>query len=80
MIPYASSYPLRGGKLSLYEGGIRVPALVHHRCVQKHVNKNLMHITDWLPTILKAVNCNQKLDGIDGYDQWDSIRLDLCVL
>ena len=40
----------------LYEGGIRVPGFVHSPNFVKNpgrVHDKLVHITDWVPTILR---------------------------
>lgn len=48
--------PLRAGKGSAYEGGIRVPCLVRWPGAVKpgSVSDTPIHITDWLPTLLAA--------------------------
>lgn len=48
--------PLRAGKGSAYEGGLRVPCLVRWPAVAKagQVNATLVHVVDWLPTLLAA--------------------------
>lgn len=54
----ASNYPLRGVKGSLWEGGIRGSALVWSSLFKtnssQRVSNDLMHITDWLPTLLES--------------------------
>lgn len=54
----ASNYPLRGVKHLLWEGGIRGSALVWSPLFKtnnsQRVSNDLMHITDWLPTLLEA--------------------------
>jgi arylsulfatase A-like enzyme len=36
----------------------------------------LMHVTDWLPTLITAAggNASELPDNLDGIDQWSSIR------
>ena len=51
-----SNAPLRAGKGSPYEGGIRVPCLVRWpgQVAPGTVNRTPVHIIDWLPTLLDA--------------------------
>ena len=72
----ASNYPLRGTKGTLFEGGTRVPTLVHgpaHILPRQGVVSNtLVHITDWMPTIMKLAGYqgDPAVDmGLDGVDQ-----------
>ena len=30
----------------------------------------LIHITDWLPTLVSMTNGSTQIDNIDGFDQW----------
>lgn len=48
--------PLRSGKGTAYEGGIRVPCLVRWPGVARagHVSAEPIHVVDWLPTLLAA--------------------------
>lgn len=68
--------PYRDGKGSLYEGGVRVPAIIRWPGgVESGVNNTLMHVTDMYPTLLAAAGV--KIDqrkAIDGFDQWPAIR------
>ena len=64
------NYPLKSGKGSVYEGGIREPMIVKWPGVAKPntVNKNPVIIDDFFPSILemagiKQRNIVQKLDG-----------------
>ncbi len=68
-----SNAPLRGGKKTLYEGGLRVPALAvwpgrieaGTRCDQ------LIHIVDWYPTLLGLAGGQLDQDqSLDGRDVW----------
>lgn len=72
----ASNWPLRGVKASLWEGGVRVPGLIWSPLLQKsnYVFKDLFHITDWLPTILEAIDQEQPTDPrIYGISLWKSL-------
>ena len=69
--------PFRSGKLTPFEGGVRVPAFALDLTKSgKYLGKGgrevgqLMHISDWLPTFLswsnaKTIINNIKLDGVD---------------
>ena len=64
-----SNFPLRGWKGDVYEGGIRVPAIVNW---SGHLTPGTsdapIHVVDWLPTICfltesTKAHTNSKLDG-----------------
>lgn len=61
--------PLREGKGSVYEGGIRVPCIVRWPAVVRRgsVNQTPIHVVDWLPTLLSAAGTplTDSTDGID---------------
>ncbi|MEO9144829.1 MAG: sulfatase [Ginsengibacter sp.] len=66
----SQNYPLRGGKGSLYEGGIREPMMVYWNGVTKpgSVCKQYMSIQDFYPTLLgmagiKKYKTVQQVDG-----------------
>jgi arylsulfatase A-like enzyme len=67
--------PLRGGKSSYWEGGLRVPALVNWsgRLEPSRVS-GLMHAIDWFPTLVKlgGGSLEQPLP-LDGIDMWPTI-------
>ena len=75
-----TSYPLRGFKTQLYEGGMRVPGFVSGgwsglpASVRGTVSHKLYHVTDWLPTLTHiaggTTTRNQPLDGIN---IWESL-------
>lgn len=52
----ASNWPLRGVKNTLWEGGVRGAGLIFSPLISKpmRVSKQMMHITDWLPTLYSA--------------------------
>ncbi len=58
---FSSNKPLRGGKSTSYEGGIRVPAFVHWK---KRLDPGkcelTMHAVDWLPTLLEWAEVRPK--------------------
>lgn len=63
-----SNFPLKGGKVSCYEGGIRVVSFIHHNNRHISVFNSCSHVTDIFPTLLKLAKINVqnlKLDGVD---------------
>ncbi|XP_071482207.1 arylsulfatase B-like [Diadema antillarum] len=74
-----NNWPLRGGKRSLWEGGIRAVGFVSSPLLPKSargtVHKNLFHVTDWFPTLVKGV-AKGSLRGtnVDGYDVWKLLK------
>ncbi|XP_077533183.1 arylsulfatase B-like [Haemaphysalis longicornis] len=82
--PYATrsyNWPLRGAKFALWEGSTRVPAFVWSPLLAKRrrVSKQLMHITDWLPTLYSAAGGNTDKLGshLDGIDMWRHLSFGL---
>jgi arylsulfatase B len=72
----ALNYPLRGGKHSLYQGGVKGTGFVWSSALYGTSPANrtwggLAHITDWFPTILSWLNVSHTQDPafpIHGYD------------
>ena len=68
--------PLRAGKGTVYEGGVRVCAFASWQGVIEPGSKvdAMMHIVDWYPTLLKLAGASieQKLP-LDGRDIWPCI-------
>jgi arylsulfatase A-like enzyme len=72
---FSSNLPLKGGKTTMYEGGIRVPAFVNWkgRLTQCKVDAPT-HCVDWMPTVAKLLNAAQdKEPDWDGMDIWPFI-------
>ena len=69
-----NNFPLRGWKVDLYEGGIRVPAVVNWPgVIDRGLEVNTpVHIADWLPTLIRLVDGESRLQNIrlDGKDIW----------
>lgn len=71
--PAASNAPLRGGKGSLYEGGVRVAALASWpgHIPAGSVVKEPLHMTDWLPTLAGLAGASTgATKPLDGRDIW----------
>ncbi|GLV35650.1 uncharacterized protein CBL_01200 [Carabus blaptoides fortunei] len=76
----ASNWPLRGVKNTLWEGGVRGAGLIWSPKFQKRsrVSHQLMHISDWLPTLYYAAGGNPgKLGNIDGINIWEALSQDV---
>ena len=73
-----SNWPLRGGKFSAWEGGVRVPAFVHSPLLPAHmrgaVYDGLFHVADWLPTIAAAAGA--AVDSGDGVSHYGALFAD----
>ena len=70
---FSSNLPLRGGKASSWEGGVRVPAFIHSPLMKESagtVSHGLFHESDWFPTMLSLAGGEHR-DSFDGYDQTD---------
>lgn len=78
---WGSNFPLRGIKSTLFEGGIRSVAFAWSPLFVQtgRVSLELMHVTDWLPTIFTAAGGDLGLlePDLDGVDQWSSLQYDL---
>ncbi len=65
----ASNYPLAGGKATVWEGGVRVPAFAYSKLFLKsgYKHEGYMHQADWLPTLLSMTETSipANIDGID---------------
>ena len=78
-----SNYPLRGGKQSLFEGGVRAVSFVSSPLLNKtgYTNTNLHHVTDWYATFQKMAGDQPEHHKksqlpIDGVDIWESVSND----
>ena len=78
-----SNYPLRGGKHSMFEGGIKTVSLVNSPLLNKsgYTNTNLLEVTDWYATFQRMAGDDPAQHGkpqlpLDGEDIWDTISND----
>ncbi|EEC19162.1 arylsulfatase B precursor, putative [Ixodes scapularis] len=74
------NWPLRGSKETNWEGGARGAAFVWSPLLFKsgRLSNQMMHITDWLPTLYSAAGGNvSTLGNIDGKDMWKALSEDL---
>jgi arylsulfatase A-like enzyme len=90
-----TSYPFRGYKFDMSEGGIRTNAFLHSPLFDESFKgttyDGMFHVTDWLPTIMNWATNNEWTGSysnatIDGVDQDDALwgtssypRFDLVV-
>lgn len=68
-----SNYPLRAGKATLYEGGVRVCACVNWpgQVPANSVVNEPLHAVDWFPTLVKLAGGSLKqTNSLDGLDIW----------
>lgn len=62
---HRSVAPLRGGKGTLYQGGLRVPAVIRGPGIKPGVSQAVALSMDWFPTVLDLAGRNpaQSVDG-----------------
>ncbi len=74
--PPASNGKFRDGKSSLYEGGVRVPAIVNWpNKLKPGITNEPMHMVDIMPTVLNLAGGHGNPERpFDGMDIWDSFN------
>uniref|UniRef100_A0A7M5WS83 Sulfatase N-terminal domain-containing protein n=2 Tax=Clytia hemisphaerica TaxID=252671 RepID=A0A7M5WS83_9CNID len=78
----ALNQPLRSGKITVFEGGIRASAFVRDLSNGKYIGKggrefhHKMHISDWLPTFLSWADSKHLVEdlNLDGIDQSEALK------
>ncbi|XP_041644922.1 arylsulfatase I [Cheilinus undulatus] len=70
-----SNWPLRGGKGTYWEGGIRAVGFVHSPLLKRTgvVSRAMIHVSDWFPTLLGLAGALKTHHGLDGHDVWQTI-------
>jgi len=63
-----SSGPYRGAKFSMFEGGLRVPAIISWpgKIPEGEVRHQIAHSCDWLPTLTELAGIKLQQKDIDG--------------
>ncbi|GBM84150.1 Arylsulfatase B [Araneus ventricosus] len=55
---HGSNYPLRGNKMTYWEGGVHLPAVIWSPLLNldtPRISHQLMHVSDWLPTLYTLI-------------------------
>lgn len=71
----ASNWPLKGGKGTYWEGGVRAVGFVHSPLLTRTgvVSNAMIHVSDWFPTLLGLAGAPYSKHGLDGHDVWKTI-------
>ncbi|KAK7489037.1 hypothetical protein BaRGS_00019698, partial [Batillaria attramentaria] len=71
----SSNWPLRGGKVTLFEGGTRVFSVIKAPGIVNNIGNDwdgIFHETDWYPTLVEAA-CGTPPSSVDGVSQYQQI-------
>ena len=79
-----NNYPLRGGKFTLWEGGVRTHAFVFSpntdlipASLRGSAYHHMVHVSDWYPTVLEAMGLDMPADtgpyDLDGVSFWSAM-------
>ena len=72
-----NNFPLRGRKGQLWEGGIRGVSFVHGKGLEDkagNVCHELLHVSDWFPTLVNLAGLTYSHLKLDGFDIWQTLR------
>ena len=60
----------------IFVGGVRGAGFIHSPLLENpgRVSKDLIHVTNWLPTIVSLAGLQIPKNKFDGYDQWDTLQ------
>lgn len=66
-VPPTNNFPLRGGKATMFEGGVRVPCIVSYpgRIQPGSRSDRLIQSTDFFPTLLDLMGRVESIESID---------------
>lgn len=81
-LDHTTNFPLRGGKHTFWEGGVRVVSFVSGPAVpaarRGSEYHGMLHSSDWLPTLVAGVAGGSVPPGgptpVDGFDAWHAIE------
>lgn len=73
----ASNWPLRGGKRTMWEGGVRGNGFIWSPLLHtsRYTSEHMISILDWLPTLLDAAgyDVSQLPRDVEGVSQWRAL-------
>ncbi|GFO38158.1 arylsulfatase j-like [Plakobranchus ocellatus] len=77
----ANNFPLRGMKRTMWEGGVRAVGVLHSPLLQRqgYISNKMLHVCDWLPTLITAAGGQHLLENdtsLDGVDAWEMLNTD----
>ena len=70
-----NNWPLRGYKGTLWEGGMRGVGFVYSKMLDRpgQINSEMIHVTDWFPTIVHLAGGSADGIPLDGYNVWETL-------
>jgi len=78
---HACNWPLRGLKATYWEGGMRATGFIWSPLLKKskRVSNQLIHVTDWLPTIMHVAGANDTYNKTElyGMNMWEVLSNDI---
>ena len=73
----SDNFPLRSGKFTYFNGGIRGAAFVTSPLLSQPGVEytGLLHLSDWMATLVNLAGGDVTDLDLDGFDVWEAIRL-----